>query len=132
MESTTHLNMHRDHAIWQSDLSMWTHDLKMWEQEIEGLEQVLSFFEEAVRQHKITLVDHVRVLAEHKARLQRHEIDLSIVKEGTKLDLELSDEHEAEHLRHKEQRRAHERLKKYHHSVVTLSKSLKKALESPV
>jgi hypothetical protein len=132
MEKVSHISMHKDHAIWQSDISMWSHDLKMWEQEMESLEQVISLFEEALKQHKLTLLEHVRVLAEHRTRLDRHEIDLGLITEGSKIDQDLGKEHEAEAERHISQRRAHERLKRYHHSLITISKNLQKALESPV
>ena len=130
--NSTHQNMHREHILWESDLAMWTHDLKMWESELANLEEIMEFFEEAVKQHKLALIDHMRVLASHKSRLERHEIDLGLVREGSPLDVELSEEHTTEQARHTQQFNAHERLKRYHHSLIALSNSLRQALDSPI
>ena len=132
MTATSHQEMHKDHIRWESDLSMWTHDLKMWENEIRNLDEIVKYFEEAIKQHKVALVDHMRVLASHKARLERHEIDLGILDEGSGIDSELAEEHVAEDTRHQQQTAAHERLKRYHHSLIALANGLRAALESPI
>lgn len=130
MKTYDHLKAHQDHRLWDSDIQMWSHDLKIWEQEIEALTGALDFINKAVKSHEEALADHYKALDSHHTRLSKHEVNIKYVKEGTHLDNEMFEDHKDEAARHELQRKAHERLKHYHHTIMALTKALKKALES--
>jgi predicted nucleic acid-binding Zn-ribbon protein len=130
MKKYDHLQMHQEHRTWDSDLQMWSHDLKMWEEEIEALNSALQFINDAIKSHQEALMDHLKALVDHRDRINKHEVDIKYVRESSKLDGELLDMHKDETIQHEIQHRAHERIKKYHHTIMALTKGLKKSLES--
>lgn len=130
MKTHDHFQIHHEHRLWDSDLQMWSTDLKMWDEEIEALNSALDFIQEAVKKHEEALMDHLKSMMNHLDRLNQHEKDISILVEGTTLDDQLQDAHAYEAKQHEIHRHAHERLKRYHHTVMALTKGLKKALES--
>jgi hypothetical protein len=75
-------------------------------------------------------MDHLKMLIDHSNRLNQHERDIKFVVEGTSLDTKLSDMHHDEATHHEIYRDAHERLKRYHHEVMTITRGLKKTLEA--
>ena len=125
-----HLKIHQDHSRWKSDLEMWSQDLKMWDEEAVLLNDTLSFIAEAVKKHKESLMDHLKVLIDHREKLNQHEKDITFLIEGTPLDDKLMESHTHEGQSHEIYKNAHERLMKYHHTLMALSMGLKKALES--
>lgn len=130
MKVYNHLKIHQDHLKWKSDLEMWSLDLKMWEDEIKTLKDSLSFIEEAVKNHEDSLMDHIKSLMDHHEKLDHHEKDITFLIEGSTLDTKLVEYHDLEDIQHEINRNAHERLKRYHHTVVALTNGLKKAFES--
>lgn len=130
MEQLDHLQIHHEHKLWDSDLQMWSLDLKMWNEESQALNHALAFINEAVKKHEEALAFHLKSLMEHQDKLHNHEKDITILVEGTPLDTKLQEEHADEAKRHEVYRDAHERLKRYHHMLMALTKGLKKALES--
>ncbi|WP_350101366.1 hypothetical protein [Fulvivirga sp.] len=130
MKMHNHLKIHQDHCRWESDLEMWSLDLKMWEEESEALNDTLSFITEAIKNHEESLMDHLKTLIDHRNKLNQHEKDITFLIEGTPLDDKLRESHTNEDKYHEIYRNAHERLKRYHHTLIALTKGLKKALES--
>lgn len=130
MNKHNHLKTHQDHGRWESDLEMWSLDLKMWEEEAVALNDALSFITEAVKKHEESLMDHLKTLMDHRDKLNQHEKDITYLIEGTPLDDKLMESHNLEDKQHEIYRNAHERLKRYHHTLIALTKGLKKALES--
>lgn len=130
MKKHDHLKIHQDHRLWDSDLQMWSIDLKMWDEEAEALNRAQSYINEAITKHEEALMDHLKSLMDHRDRLNQHEKDITILVEGSPLDSKLLAEHVKEGKRHEIYRHAHERLKRYHHTIMALTKGLKKALES--
>lgn len=130
MKKYDHLQIHRDHLAWESDIKMWSHDIKMWQQESDALEDALDFIHKAVSSHEDALTSHYNALVDHHNRLNQHEVDIKYVREGTLLDSGMLDLHKDEAAEHELQRKAHERLKRYHHTVMALTKSLQTALKS--
>lgn len=130
MKKQDHLQIHQEHRSWDSDLEMWSLDLKMWDEEVEALDNALAFINEAVQKHEESLMDHLKSLVDHRERLNKHELDISVLIEGTSLDAKLLESHTTEAKHHEIYRHAHERLKRYHHTMMALTKGLKKALES--
>lgn len=129
MTEELHFDIHQDHREWTSDLEMWMLDLKMWEEEIEALNNSLIYIGQAVEQHADGMQVHRTMLREHMERITKHEKDITYLPEGSDLDGELTEAHQQEARRHKVQRDAHERIKKFHHKVMVLTKELRKSLE---
>ena len=125
-----HLKIHKEHTNWVSDLQMWSLDLKMWEEEMDALKKTLQFINDAVKYHEEGLMDHLKMLIDHRNRLNQHERDIKFVVEGTGLDTKLSDLHKDEAYHHERYMEAHERLKKYHHKLMAMTRGLKKAIEA--
>lgn len=130
MKTYDHLQLHQEHGKWDSDVKMWMEDIKIWKEEMVALTEALRFIEEAVHNHKSALKSHSDSILFHQNELQHHERDMRYVLEGSNIDRELLGDHQKEAARHALQFNAHERLKRYHHSVMTLTKSLKMAIAS--
>ena len=130
MKKYDHLKIHQDHRLWESDLQMWSVDLRMWDEEAEALNSTLSYINQAIVKHEEALMDHLKSLIDHRDRLNQHEKDITILVEGTPLDTSLLGAHTSEGKHHEIYRHAHERLKRHHHTIMALTKGLKKALES--
>lgn len=130
MKKYDHLQAHQDHRSWDSDIKMWSHDIKMWEQEVEALGDAVNFINKAIQNHEEALESHYQALVQHHDRLIKHEVDIKYVREGSLLDDQMLETHKDEGAEHEIQRLAHERLKRYHHTIMALTKTLKEALSS--
>ncbi|MCG8322646.1 MAG: hypothetical protein MI921_24310 [Cytophagales bacterium] len=128
-KSITQLSMHQDHTVWESEIRMWQEDLKFWKKELNQLKEDLIVIASAAEKHLEATDHHEKSIAEHHSFLQKHETDLSILLENTGLDRELAARHLNEQQKHNLQKDAHERIKKYHHTIVALCKALRKAIE---
>ncbi len=129
MKEKLHMDIHQDHRTWKSDLEMWTLDIRMWEEELKALNNSLVYIGQAVREHEEGLESHKLKLLEHKALINKHETDITYLPEGSRLDVELDVLHDKETANHANQAEVHERLKKFHHKIMVLTKELQKALE---
>jgi hypothetical protein len=123
-----YLKIHQEHTSWVSDLQMWSKDLRICYEEMEALKETLEFINDAVKSHEDGLMDHLKMLIDHSNKLNKHEREILYIVEGTGLDSKLTDLHKGEANHHDIYRDAHERLKKYHHTVMTRARSFKKSL----
>lgn len=129
MTEELHIGLHQDHRKWTSDLEMWAEDLKMWHEELEALNTSLIYIGRAVTEHEEALGSHENSLNGHRKMIVQHEKDITYLPEGSSLDNTLIEVHKKERENHKVQYAAHERLKKFHHRMMVLTKELKQALE---
>lgn len=127
-----HLRMHRDHSAWNSDIKMWEQDLKTWDLEFIALKEAMKSINQAIDNHEGALKSHGDSIKEHRGAVQKHETGLKHARENASFDAVTGKEHEKERRRHDHTQDAHERLKRYHHSIIILTKGLKQALENAI
>ena len=127
MDKIDHIKVHQDHKAWESDIIMWQQDIKMWNQEADALQLALDYITAAVDKHVKGITEHESKIVSHREKLNRHELDLKYMDEGKLPEVRHKHQEEAEiHLRQYEK---HELLKRYHHKIMVLTKSLKETLE---
>lgn len=129
MNTKNHLEMHHDHLFWKSEYGMWFDDLKIWQEELKELNDDLNQIRKAVNYHAESLESHKSAIFNHKLFADKHELDLSLLTEGSVANQELCESHEKEYEKHLAQKVAHEKIKKYHHTVLSVTKGLKKVIE---
>jgi hypothetical protein len=83
--------------------------------------------EEALRAHAQAIDRHQVELAEEEA-IRQHECEIALVERAGGLE---AGPHEAQAARHPLRRPAHERLKRYHHTVLARVSLLLKAIAEP-
>lgn len=127
------IDMHHDHVLWNSDIRMWNQDLETWEMEMDALKDAFKVIKKAIDNHEAALMNHKEVIRSHYDHVNNHETDLSLIPSTvSSLDKEMTAKHQGESYTHRLQMDAHERLKRYHHSILVLTKNLKQGLESAI
>ena len=61
--------------------------------------------------------------------INKHELDLSLLAEGSEYDQRLNNDHQLQSQRHLLQKEAHQRLKQYHYTMASLISHLRKSLQ---
>ncbi len=86
--------------------------------------------EEALREHRRTLQTHLEAITAEEQALKDHEYALAEYERGGPGDglLDMARTHQENASKHAQQRQAHERLKKQHHTVMAHWSLLLKAL----
>jgi hypothetical protein len=132
--ATTHVEMHGEHQRWLSDTAMWRDDLAHWQKEIADALDSLKELEGALRQHSQCLQGHLETLTAEEAETRSHEHALAEYERGGPGDelLAMARPHGEHATKHGQQRQAHERLKRQHHTVMAHWSLLVKALSEKV
>jgi hypothetical protein len=131
----THLEMHEEHRYWLSEHALWRDDVSIWEEEARKAVEDLKKVEAALRDHEEALRSHAETLGREEARLRKHEHELAEFEKGTGGTNDLiamARGHQGEGDRHGELRQAHERIKRYHHTIIAQCALLLKALGKAV
>jgi hypothetical protein len=135
MAEGTHVDMHKDHRQWASEMAMWREDVNLWEEECRKALAQLSPLEIALRQYAEALDDHRETTQAHEGRLKEHEHALAEFERGKKVDeltlLRLAKTHREEAERHGRQRGIHERLKRHHYTMMAHWALLFKEIAKP-
>jgi hypothetical protein len=131
--STTHGEMHGEHKQWLSDNSMWRDDLESWMKETDRALVGLKEVERALRDHVKDLQSHQVSITAEEETLLGHERALAEFEAGGPGDdlVRLARPHREAADDHARQRRAHESLKKSHHTAMAHLALLIKALTQP-
>jgi hypothetical protein len=130
MTDTTNQDLHADHRLWLSDLSLWQDDLREWRDELGRALDDLREAEAALRAHAQGLDQHGVAMDQEAEGIRQHECGIALTERaGAGLT---AGPHEAQAARHPQRRDAHERLKRYHHTLIARVSLLLKAIREPV
>src|SRR3972149_4765327 len=121
MSSTSHIDMHREHAIWRGEDDLWRDDL--------AIEDVPRL-EKALRDHGEFLQRHAASIRLHEQRCATHERVLVSYEQGESPRelVKLAQTHQEEAARRAGQRRTHEEVKQHQHALMAKWRLLLKAL----
>lgn len=132
MKATEQKKMHEDHVQWKSDMTMWQQDIRMWYQELEALRSALQSITKACNDHESGIDAHAHRIETFQNEIRQDELNLGMIEPSGLPDLGELKLHQEKARQHAKQKDAHERLKKYHHHVMVVTKNMKKALEGPM
>jgi septal ring factor EnvC (AmiA/AmiB activator) len=126
--------MHSEHKQWESDIAMWKDDARMWQKELKQVQSELKELKERLSDHRKGLAEHVKALRKHARTSGGHEHALAEYETGGEGEdlIALAKSHGQEIDRHALVRDAHERIKKYHHTVLAEWSHFFKSLAEPV
>ncbi len=124
--------MHKDHINWVSEIEMWEQDIRMWYQELEALRNALTSIKEACEEHEKGLDAHLRSIKRQHGSVQLAESYLAMIEPGGYPDADLNTKHEEKRRLQIIHRDAHDRLKRYQHLIMILTRQMKNLLEGPI
>lgn len=134
MSISTNAEMHAEHRLWSSEHAMWRDDIELWRKEHQQVLADLTRLVQVLKTHDHALAAHLSDINTHQAAEQTHERALAGSSPGNATEnlAEMAAKHQAEAYHHRQQREAHERIKKHHHSVIARCSMLFKAIPDPM
>ena len=134
MRAVDQNEMHKDHPDWNSEVAMWERDTRMWYKELEVLINALMSIKTGCEEHEKGLDTHLRTIKGHQHSLNIDESDLTMIDPSLSgyPAADVTARHNKESKQQQIQRDAHARLKEYHHLIMVVTKSMKKALAGPL
>ena len=129
---TSHALMHREHRQWLSEDNLWRDDIAIWQKELKTALTDLTQVEKALHAHEKALEVHAAAVRCYEQDAAAHEHLLAEYEQGGEGDklVALVQAHQKGADKHAQQRAAHERIKKHHHTVIARCNLLLKALAS--
>jgi hypothetical protein len=132
MAENTHLEMHRDHQYWLKDGAFWRDEISLWKEDAQKALGDMTQLENALRELVQSICAHEESVNQHLVKITTHEHSVSEFEQkraGDSLQLlTLAKAHKQEEADHVQQRQAHERLKKQHHTIMAQWNMLLKEL----
>lgn len=131
--TATREKMHADHRQWAEALSQWEDDLAIWHRELieagEALRQVGAILDA----HAAGLGSHTRLLHREDEAVEDHEHLIACVArhQADHDRIAQAGGHDAEAVRYRRLLDTHERLKKYHHTLMAKVSVLARAAAAP-
>jgi hypothetical protein len=128
--ATAHLEMHSEHRQWLSDNALWRDEAVLWQNEIDNALKEMKKLEDALRDHRKELNNHLATISAEEKIVAEHECALADFEKGGPGDslVSMARTHKQTADNHSQQRQAHERLKKHHHTVIAYWSLLLKSL----
>jgi hypothetical protein len=125
--------MHSDHRRWQAALSQWKDDLAEWDRELVQAGEALREVGAALDSHAAGLDAHARLLRREDQEVDDHEHLMACLARHQADHDPISQHggHDAEACRFARLHDAHERLKKYHHTLMARISVLARAAAEP-
>ena len=129
---TSHALMHREHRQWLSEDELWRGDIASWQNELKAALADLAQVEKALREHEKALEVHAAAIRCYEQDAAAHEHLLAEYEQGDMGEklIALVQAHQKGADKHSQQRVAHERIKKHHHTVIARCNLLLKSLAS--
>ncbi len=126
----THTEMHSDHRQWSSEELLWDDDVHIWEGELDSALAEMKKLASVFAEHRQGLEAHAEAVRAAHAKRAKHEHALAEYEQGGSGEdlIALARKHEEESEKHVQQRKAHERIKCHHHTVMAHWRLLFKAL----
>jgi hypothetical protein len=121
MSDTSHLKMHQEHDAWRNEDNLWREELAIWQGEIDQALKDLPCVEKTLRAHSEILQQYAASIRLHEQDFANHEHALAQYERGDTPEglVAQAQEHGRESERHVMQRRAHEKIKKQQHNLLT-------------
>jgi hypothetical protein len=133
MTATTSETMHADHRLWAESLSQWKDDLAIWHRELTEAGEALRQAGAALDAHAAGLDSHARLLHREDEAVENHEHLIACVArhQADHDRIAQAGGHDAEAARFRRLLDAHERVKKYHHTLMAKVSVLARAAAEP-
>jgi hypothetical protein len=127
------MDMHNEHRFWESEISLWRDDLRAWQQELAKAQGEIKQLEKALEDHGQVLRTHGSTLRLEEQTFEGHEHAIAEYEKGGEGDelFEMARQHTQVAGHHVDHRRAHEQLKRRHHTVIAHWNLLLNALREP-
>jgi hypothetical protein len=122
--------MHRDHCQLRSEDDLWRLEIAAWQRELQAAVADLGKLEAALKDHEKALQVHAGAIRTDECDTGEHEHGLAAFEKGgggSEL-IDMAKAHEGEISQHELRRRAHERIKRHHHSMMARWNTLVKAI----
>ena len=130
-EMYTFPDMQADYRLWDHAHSIWRIDNEGWRGEHETALLQLAKLHQVVRQHGKSLESHAQAIEDHQKDLRDQDRAMSEYQnQGEPLQETMVSKHLELAERYKMQHKAHERIKKHHHSVMAHVMMLRAAIEA--
>ncbi|MEX2308552.1 MAG: hypothetical protein WD738_13205 [Pirellulales bacterium] len=130
MSTTSHTDMHHEHAAWRLDDNFWRDEIAIWEREVEQVIKDVPRLEKTLRDHAEMLRQHAASIRLYEQEAAYHEHELASYEKGEApsdlVQLAWSHKHEAE--KHAEQYKTHDEIKQRQHVLMTKWRLLFSAL----
>ncbi|MEM6361473.1 MAG: hypothetical protein AAF731_15380 [Bacteroidota bacterium] len=98
--------------------------MKHRELELIALSEALVYINDVIKKHEEAILKYKKAICQHYWFVNKHETDLPLVSEReSELGEEMNRKHKDKAESHRLQMDAHERFKRYHHSVLVLTKT---------
>ena len=129
-EAGSHIQMHREHREWLSDIKTWQDDMVQWQAESRKLSAEVKELESILETHNRALVAHSEAIFAHHQMLAKHEHALSQFERGGPGDelIGCSCAHHEESEKHAQQKTCHETAKQQHRTLISQWEHLHKAI----
>ena len=120
MSASLHEELHHDHIVWKAELSKWRDDTALWKKEMCQAEVQIKELEKALKSHREALESHAASVQDRMRQTNKHESAIAAYETGEAgEDLPaMAVAHEQEAKSQDLQRKAHERIRRHHHSVM--------------
>lgn len=130
MAPSIHEELHHSHVIWKAELGLWHDEVALWKKEIADAELHLRDLERALKVHREALEAHSLSVHNRTLHTNQHESAIAAYEAGeTGEDLPaMAVAHDREAKSQDLQRKAHERVRRHHHSVMANWSLLLKAI----
>lgn len=134
MTAALHVEMHADHNHWNNELSLWEDDIEIWQMEINKALGELDYLKSTLQEHGKALQAHADAMRLHREHLAKHEKALADYEKGETVEelIAMAPDHQKEGAKHGQERGAHERIKKHHHTMIAQFSLLLKAMAQPI
>jgi chromosome segregation ATPase len=121
MTSPIHVDMHREHKSWESEISQWRFDIAQWQKQLAALPATIAAINKRLEEHAESLRKHagsIRMLEQDVGAHEHKIVEYEMGAKGEELP-GLAEKHKLETTRQSQQRETHARLKHLHHEIVT-------------
>lgn len=134
MTAALHVEMHADHTHWNTELSLGEDDIGIWQMKIDKALGELDYLRSALQDQRKALEAHADAMRLHREHLAKHEKALAEYEKGEPVEelIAMAPDHQKEGAKHGQERNAHERIKKHHHTMIAQFSLLLKALAKPL
>ena len=131
MATSIHEELHHDHIVWKAEVAQWRDDVELWEHELNQAEAQMKDLEKALKAHREALFAHAAAVREREKVTNSHELALAAYEAGnTGEELPaMAVAHKREEKSQADQRSAHDRIRRHHHTVLANWSLLLKAIK---
>lgn len=125
-----HLEMHRDHQRWLTEIVSWREDIVEWQSELKTILKGLAEFQKTIEAQQQTLAHELELISEFHAALATHERSIAQFEQGTTSDqmIVAARDHYEQSNRQDQLKLTHEATKRWQRSLASQWEHLHKAI----